>query len=109
MFDSEIESARELCKRGFYRAAGAICGVVLEKHLKQVAESNGLSLRKKNPAINDYNQLLKDNDIIDTSTWRYIQRLGDLRNLCDHAKDKEPTKDDVLDLLDGTDKMIKEI
>lgn len=109
VFDSEIESARELCKRGFYRAAGAICGVVLEKHLKQVAESNGLSLRKKNPAINDYNQLLKDNDIIDTSTWRYIQRLGDLRNLCDHAKDKEPTKDDVLDLLDGTDKMIKEI
>lgn len=32
MMDSEIDSAKLLLKNGFLRAAGAICGVVLEKH-----------------------------------------------------------------------------
>ena len=33
LFDSEILVARELLKKGFVRAAGAITGVILEKHL----------------------------------------------------------------------------
>ena len=33
LFDSEVDSARALQKSGFLRAAGAICGVVIEKHL----------------------------------------------------------------------------
>lgn len=69
----------------------------------------GIKINKKNPAINDYNQLLKDNDAIDTPTWRFIQRLGDLRNLCDHNKNEEPTKENINDLIDGTDKIIKAI
>lgn len=36
LFDSELEAARELLKNDFMRAAGAISGVVLEKHLAQV-------------------------------------------------------------------------
>ena len=32
MFDSELDAARELWKKGFLRAAVAICGVILEKH-----------------------------------------------------------------------------
>ena len=109
VFDSEIESAKELCKKGFYRASGAICGVIIEKHLSEVCTERGINISKKNPAINDYNQLLKDNDIIDTPTWRFIQRLGDLRNLCDHKKSEEPTEDKIKDLIDGTDKIIKTI
>lgn len=38
-------------------------------------------ITKKNPTINDYNQQLKDSDIIDTTTWCFIQHLADLRNL----------------------------
>jgi hypothetical protein len=38
LFDSEIEVARELQKHKFFRAAGAIAGVILEKHLQQVCE-----------------------------------------------------------------------
>jgi hypothetical protein len=30
-----------------------------------------------------------------------------LRNLCDHNKEKEPTKDDVNDLIFGTEKLLK--
>jgi len=109
LFDSEIDAAKELNKKGFYRAAGAICGVVIEKHLSEVCIKRGMKITKRNPAINDYNQLLKDNDVIDIPTWRYIQRLGDLRNLCDHKKTEEPTQENIDDLIEGTDKIVKTI
>ena len=96
-------------KNGFLRGAGAIAGVVLEAHLMQVCSNHALSLRKKHPSINDFNSLLKDNNVIDVPTWRFIQRLGDLRNLCDHKQQKDPTTDDVLELTDGTEKIIKTI
>jgi len=68
-----------------------------------------LKTRKKHPTISDFYQMLKENEIIDTAKWRFIQHLGDLRNLCDHNKDKEPTKDDVLELVDGVEKVIKTV
>ena len=40
LFDSEIDSAGALAKSGFLRAAGAICGVVIEKHLKQICDTH---------------------------------------------------------------------
>ncbi len=109
IFDSEIDSAKELLKKGFVRAAGAICGVVLEKHFSTVLDSHSLSISRKDPTINDYNELLKSQDIIDIPTWRHIQLLGDIRNLCDHDKKQEPTKDQVQTLIDGTDKIIKTV
>jgi len=109
MFDSEIDAAKELNKKGFHRAAGALCGVVIEKHLQGVCNTRGIAISKKSPSINDYNELLKNNDVIDTPTWRFIQRLGDLRNLCDHNKTDEPTKENIQDLINGTDKVIKTI
>ena len=109
VFDSEIDSAKELCKKGFYRAAGAICGVVIEKHLSEVCTQHQIKVTKKNPGINDYNELLKSNNVIDIPVWRNIQRLADLRNMCDHHKDVEPTKDNIEELIAGTDKMLKTI
>ena len=107
MFDSELDTARELCKKGFYRAAGAICGVVIEKHLCEVCEHHVIAVSKKNPSINDYNELLKSNNVIDIPLWRNIQRLADIRNICDHHKQTEPTKDVIEELVAGTDKLIK--
>jgi hypothetical protein len=109
LFDSEIDAADELLKAGFYRAAGAMCGVVLEKHLAQVCIHHKIPIRKKTPTINDYNEALKQVSTIDVPTWRYIQLLGDLRNLCDHDKKTEPTKEQVNDLLTGTTKIIKTV
>lgn len=109
LFDSEIDAARELLKNGFLRASGAICGVVLEKHLNQVCKNHSLTTRKRNPAINDYNQLLKDENVTDVPMWRLIQRLADIRNLCDHNKEREPQKDEIEDLIKGVDKIIKEL
>lgn len=106
IFDSEIESAKHLQKKGFLRAAGAICGVILEKHFGVVCKNRNIPLKKKNPTIADYNDALKD-IAYDTIEWRRIQRLGDIRNLCDHNKDREPTKDEVDELISGTERTIK--
>ena len=109
IFDSELAAARELAKKGFIRGGGAIAGVVLEKHLGHVCDVHGYKSRKKHPSISDYYKLLKENNIIDTPKWRFIQHLGDLRNLCDHNKDREPTKDDVTELVEGAEKVIKTV
>lgn len=108
IFDSEINSARHLLKMGFLRASGAICGVVLEKHLADVAIAHDIVIKKKAPTISDYIDAFKDN-VYDTVEWRRMQRLGDLRNLCDHNKYREPTKDEVEELIGGTDRVLKTI
>lgn len=109
LFDSELEAARELNKNGFVRGAGAMAGVVLEGHLSQVCENHKISITKKKPTINDYNQSLKDSAVIEVHDWRFIQHLGDLRNLCDHDKKKEPTKEQVEELIAGVEKISKTI
>lgn len=109
LFDSEVEAARHLLKNKFLRAAGAIAGVVLEKHLAQVCDDHNVKVIKKNPGISDLNELLKSAGVIDVPTWRHISMLGDIRNLCDHNKQKEPTEQQVVDLIDGTDKVLKTI
>lgn len=50
LFDSELDAAQELFKSGFFRAAGAMCGVVLEKHLGQVCDKHEIVIKKKSPA-----------------------------------------------------------
>ncbi len=109
LFDSELETAKELNKKGFNRGAGAIAGVVLEKHLSEVCDNHNVKILKKNPTINDYNQPIKDADIIEVKDWRFIQRLADLRNLCDHDKKIEPKQEDIEELIAGVEKVSKTI
>jgi hypothetical protein len=109
LFDSEIDAAIHLLKNKFARAAGALGGVVLEKHLGEVCSSHNVALRKKDPAISDLNDALKSSGVIDTAQWRFVQHLGDIRNLCDHSKTMEPTGEQVKDLLDGIAKVTKTI
>ncbi|MDQ3637477.1 MAG: hypothetical protein M3426_05720 [Actinomycetota bacterium] len=106
LFDDELDAAQELYKKGFIRAAGAVSGVVLERHLAHVCHKHNLRTRKKSPSINDLNQMLKDDGAIDTPMWRFIQRLGDIRNLCDHNKERDPSKEEVDDLISGVRKII---
>ncbi|MGI8509777.1 MAG: hypothetical protein ACR2MQ_10665 [Gemmatimonadaceae bacterium] len=107
LFDSELEAARELAKNKFYRAAGAVAGVVLEKHLAQVMDNHTIKIAKKTPTIADLNDALEGHDVIDVPLWRSIQHLGDLRNLCDHNKKVDPTAEQVDDLIGGVAKLSK--
>lgn len=109
LFDSELDAARELNKKGFTRGAGAVAGVVLESHLSQVCKNHKIKITKKEPTINDFNQELKNNDVIEIPNWRFIQRLADLRNLCDHDKKREPKKEEIEELCAGVDKVMKTI
>jgi len=107
LFDSELDVAKELNKKGFTRAAGAVAGVVLESHLLQVCENHKIKIIKKNPTINDLSQLLKDNEVIEIPTWRFVQHLADLRNLCDHKKKSDPRAEDINELIVGVEKITK--
>lgn len=109
LFDTELDAANELLKKGFLRAAGAMAGVVLEKHLAEVCSSHNIKLTNKNLHISELNDALKDASVIDGPTWRFIQHLADLRNLCDHNKKKEPKDIEVDDLIKGTQKISKTI
>lgn len=109
LFDSELEAAKELNKNKFSRGAGAIAGVVLEKHLAQVLLNHNLKTTKKNSSISDLNDNLKTSGVYDTPTWRKIQHLGDIRNLCDHNKAREPKLEEVDDLITGVEAIIKTV
>lgn len=109
LFDSELDAAAELLKQKFSRAAGAMAGVVLERHLAQVCSNHAIKVTKKNPGISDLNELLKGAGVIDVPQWRFIQHLGDIRNLCDHSKVVEPTPEQVGDLVAGVKKITKTI
>jgi hypothetical protein len=107
LFDTEIDAARELAKNNFLRAAGAVAGVVLERHLSQVCQDHGIQIRKKHPSIADFNDLLKTEGVIEIAQWRHVQMLGDIRNSCDHQKAAEPTAEQIEDLISGANKILK--
>lgn len=58
LLDSELEAAEHLAKFKFFRAAGAVAGVVLERHLATVCDNHKVSVAKKNPTIADFNEAL---------------------------------------------------
>ena len=106
LLDSELSAARRLNKNGSTCAAGAIAGVVLEKHLNAVIGSHGFKMLKKSPGINDYARKLKGKGVIDFQTCWFIQSLGNLCDLCYNAK-SEPTKEEVEELISGVAEIVK--
>jgi hypothetical protein len=99
--DSGLAASRKLLEIS-PRAAGALAGVVLEDHLQRVAHARGVKIAKKDPTVSDLNDPLKAAEVYDLPTWRRIQFLADIRNLCSHKKSKEPSEAQVQELLDGT-------
>lgn len=109
ILDSELDAATELWRAGHIRAAGTIAGVVMERHLAKVCSSRNLTARKKKPTLADWNDILKDSNVYDIPTWRGIQRFADIRNLCTHPKDRDPTKEEVDELVRGVERITKTI
>jgi hypothetical protein len=106
--ENELVVARQLSKISI-RAAGALVGVVIEGHLQKVAETHGIKIAKKNPTIADLNDPLKAAGILDTAAWRKISFLADIRNLCSHKKDAEPTKEQAEELIQGAEWLTKNV
>ena len=106
--DAELATANALLKIS-PRAAGSLAGVVLEAHLQRVATTHNIKITKKAPTIADLNDPLKQDGVYETATWRKIGYLADLRNLCSHKKDVEPTAAQVVELIEGVNWAVKTI
>ena len=106
--DGELRAAEKLLSVNL-RAAGALAGVVLERHLQRVAENHGIVIKKKDPTIADLNDPLKEKDVYTLPVWRKIQLLADLRNLCVHKKSSDPKEDQVRELIDGVNAIVKSV
>lgn len=109
LWSDNLSVARQLVKNKLYRPAGALSGVILEQHLQKVCSNHSIKVEKRNPTISDLNELLRNNHILDTPKWRHISRLADIRNYCVHQKEREPDKDEVNDLIIGTEKYVAEL
>jgi hypothetical protein len=109
LVEEDVRAAKELLEGDHTRGAGVICGVVLEAHLRSVAARHGIKLRKKQPDISDWNDALKESEIVDVPMWRLIQYLAGLWDVCMHEHDREPTQDEVTDLIDGIEKVTREV
>ena len=109
LFDNELDAAENLLNTGYIRAAGVIAGVVLEGHLKTIINNHQIEITQKDSGISHLNEKLKEENIYDIVQWRKIQQLTDIRNYCGHKKEREPTKDEVKELIEGTRKIIKNV
>lgn len=109
LFDTELDAADSLARNNFLRAAGTMAGVVLERHLSQVADKHSLKAGKKKATLSTWNDLLKGSGVFDVAQWRFISHLGDVRNKCAHDSDDEPTKQEVKKLIEGVRETIKTV
>ena len=106
--DRELSAAAKLLKTNL-RAAGTLAGVVLERHLGQVVLNRGIKLTKMDPTIGDLNEALKKENVYQIPTYRKIQYLADVRNVCCHNKGRDPTPEEVKELLNGVGAIIKTV
>ncbi|MGD1818938.1 MAG: hypothetical protein ACPKOI_03525 [Pleomorphochaeta sp.] len=101
--EENIDSVQELFDNDFLRAAGALCGVIIEKHLKtKLLPFDEDAFTSKKLTLEPLNQACKKNNIYTTTEFKRIIHLTDLRNLCDHKNTIGPTKEQVQELIDGT-------
>jgi hypothetical protein len=91
---------------GWLRAAGCVAAVQLERRLKAIAPTP-TGLKRKDPGLEDYNKAAFDAGVIDQETWTQITRLAAIRKRCVHVLDREPEHDEVRDLIDGVEGILR--
>jgi hypothetical protein len=106
--DLELKSAKSLLKINI-RSAGVIAGVILEDYLLKILKNHSIAPPKKNMTLAEINDVLKQNEIYDNTSWRKVLYLGDIRNICAHKKDVEPTLSQSAELIDGVEWVTKNI
>lgn len=107
LMDDELEASRYLCSKGFLRPAGALTGVILERHLKNLLRKHTPPIKySKKAGLGQLNDLCK-NSVYDLVSWRKVQHLADLRHLCSHDKTREPTRDEIEELINGVSAILR--
>lgn len=101
--EMEIEQAELLFRNGFERAAGAIAGVALEKHLKTQCEINYVTYRYKDTIV-PLAEALHSAKKIDNIELKKIIYLGGIRNDCAHPNNV--STDRVRELIEQVKKIV---
>jgi hypothetical protein len=99
--------AKALFRAQYFAGAGAMAGVALEKHLKDLCSQQSPPIPTEGKTINSLNESLKSAGIYEQTQARRIQVLADIRNRCDHMTSNPPSKDEVWELIEGVQKFIK--
>lgn len=100
--------AKALFRTGYFAAAGAIAGVVLERHLKNLCASQKPPLTPRGDTINPLNEALKAAQVYDQTQARRVQVMADIRNRCDHSVPNPPSKDEIWELVESIQKFTRD-
>lgn len=105
--EDALKGAQILLQVGYITAAGALAGVELERHLKNLCAQHQPSLiYSPTDGISKVNDLLKKAGIFDQVQWRQVQVMADVRNSCDHPSSNTPNKEAVRDLIQGVQNLL---
>lgn len=105
----ELEVARALLGDGHRRAAGALAGVALEKHLLGVAVWRGLQPKPNSVrSIARLDRSLREAGVYGAARSRQIKGLADLSSACVSDK-RRPSRKAVSSLLAGVDEVLQRV
>lgn len=105
--DDPFCEEKALFRAGYFNAAGAIAGAVLERHLKGLCERQNPPIIARGDTINPLNEALRNAQVYDLTQQRRIQVMVDIRNRCDHAASNPPQKEEVWEMIEDSQKFIK--
>jgi hypothetical protein len=90
-----------LFKIGYFPAAGAMAGVILEQHLNALCQSQEPPLQIRGNTIDPLSATLKSAQIYDQTQHLRIQVMAGIRNRCSHAVAQPASKEEVWELIEG--------
>lgn len=108
LVSEEIAKAQEFLEQDHYRAAGALAGVGLERHLVVMAETASEDV-DFSPAdnITELAQGLYEADVIDSTDHDLVKFLARVRNRCTHDDPDGINSDQVKAMVEQTDDFIE--
>lgn len=107
LMKDELGAAQYLLDNGFLRSAGALAGIVLERHLKNLLEKHEPPIKyRERAALGELNKLCGENNIYEPTDKSRVDVLNQIRIRCVHDKEPKPKKEEVQGLIDGVSKTI---
>jgi hypothetical protein len=107
LMGDELKEARVLFDKGFIRAAGALSGVVLERHIKLRFDTILPAIKYgEKVTLGQLIQKAEAHKLYDVVTIEKMKYLNAVRISCDHDKKSEPKEIEVHDLIEYTRRFI---
>ena len=105
IFDSVLEQAKELNKKGYKDPAAVLARVVVEDALRRIARKEGLDDTKK---ASELNTLLWKKERYTQPRWKRIEVWLTIGNVAAHGKFDEYTSEDVKTMIDEIERFLAE-